>query len=65
MSENSERKVELKYCECCGGLWLRWEGNTQSYCYSCAPHVDQLAVGRKKAPCRVKFMADAGGAVCA
>jgi len=27
--------VELKYCERCGGLWLRPLNNDESYCESC------------------------------
>jgi LSD1 subclass zinc finger protein len=27
--------VELKYCERCGGLWLRPEGAEEVYCASC------------------------------
>lgn len=27
--------VELKYCERCGGLWLRLQGESEIYCMSC------------------------------
>ena len=30
-----EIQVELKYCERCGGLWLRPEGTDEVYCASC------------------------------
>ena len=30
-----EAKVELKYCERCGGLWLRPGGADGVYCASC------------------------------
>ena len=33
--EGSEIQVELKYCERCGGLWLRPEGTNGVYCASC------------------------------
>jgi len=33
--EGSEIQVELKYCERCGGLWLRPQGTTGVYCASC------------------------------
>jgi uncharacterized Zn finger protein (UPF0148 family) len=33
--EGSEIQVELKYCERCGGLWLRQEGTNGVYCASC------------------------------
>ena len=32
-------RMELKYCECCGSLWLRQCGSTQIYCASCSPNV--------------------------
>ena len=28
--------MELKYCERCGGLWLRTKGAAQPYCAPCA-----------------------------
>jgi len=33
--EGSEIPVELKYCERCGGLWLRPQGTNGVYCRSC------------------------------
>jgi uncharacterized Zn finger protein (UPF0148 family) len=33
--EGSAIQVELKYCERCGGLWLRQEGTNGVYCASC------------------------------
>jgi hypothetical protein len=27
--------VELKYCECCGALWLRRQGASESTCVVC------------------------------
>jgi hypothetical protein len=32
---NSDQLVELKYCERCGGLWLRAKGNAGIYCRLC------------------------------
>lgn len=32
--------VELKYCERCGGLWLREAGSAQVYCARCLPLLD-------------------------
>lgn len=29
-------QLELKYCERCGGLWLRLRGSDLVYCGSCA-----------------------------
>jgi hypothetical protein len=28
-------KLELKYCECCGALWLRKQGSTDPTCGAC------------------------------
>ncbi|MGD0416355.1 MAG: hypothetical protein ABSA80_13435 [Terriglobales bacterium] len=33
--EGQEIQVELKYCERCGGLWLRLQGAAGVYCASC------------------------------
>jgi hypothetical protein len=33
--EGQEIQVELKYCERCGGLWLRLRGADGVYCASC------------------------------
>jgi hypothetical protein len=33
--EGQEIQVELKYCERCGGLWLRPQGTEGVYCSSC------------------------------
>jgi len=38
----AELQFELKYCERCGGLWLRPAGGPQVYCLGCAREVDQL-----------------------
>lgn len=35
-------RVELKYCEFCGGLWLRPEGSVSPYCGSCRPKIQEL-----------------------
>lgn len=32
----SELSLELKYCERCGGLWLRPVGSGQTFCVRCA-----------------------------
>jgi Zn-finger nucleic acid-binding protein len=41
---NVEEKMslELKYCERCGGLWLRPAGGGQIYCASCAKHIAEM-----------------------
>ena len=35
-------EVELKYCECCGGLWLRPQGGDEVYCRGCRSRMEQL-----------------------
>ena len=42
--ENSanESSLELKYCERCGGLWLRPVGGGQVYCVECARAMGEL-----------------------
>ena len=47
--ENSanESSLELKYCERCGGLWLRPAGGGQVYCVACAQAMGELP----PAPC--------------
>ena len=37
-----EVSVELKYCEHCGGLWVRERGTGGVYCESCRPKVADL-----------------------
>lgn len=41
---NVEEKMslELKYCERCGGLWLRPAGGGQIYCVSCARQIAEM-----------------------
>jgi len=47
-NENLESvRVELKYCEHCGGLWVR-EGGAGVYCDRCKPKVADLPVPKKK-----------------
>ena len=38
----NESKFELKYCERCGGLWLRPVGGGQIYCVTCAAQMADL-----------------------
>lgn len=37
--ETGEVPVELKYCERCGGLWLRPQGADVVYCRGCQEHM--------------------------
>lgn len=32
-------RLELKYCEHCGGIWLRKNGERHLYCQRCRPIV--------------------------
>ena len=36
--ESQESRLELKYCERCGGLWLRREGANGVHCSACSAH---------------------------
>ena len=45
--------VELKYCEHCGGLWVRERGCGEVYCETCRPKVADLPMAKKKKPGRV------------
>jgi hypothetical protein len=38
----AELRFELKYCERCGGLWLRPVGGEQIYCAACWREMVQL-----------------------
>ena len=40
-------QLELKYCERCGGLWLRVRGTQDAYCASCAGAMSEVAIGRR------------------
>ena len=37
MIMQEENSVELKYCERCGGLWLRRPGHDEVHCGRCRP----------------------------
>lgn len=49
----NELCLELKYCERCGGLWLRPVDGGQVYCLVCGPQMAELPPP-KKAPGRVR-----------
>ena len=64
----TEVKIELKYCERCGGLWLRRRDTTEVYCVTCAPEMRQVARSRRKAAGSGHWdraVQDLGGAACA
>lgn len=39
-------RIELKYCEACGGLWLRREGAGEVYCERCRERMGEIAFAR-------------------
>ena len=41
-------RLELKYCERCGGLWMRTWGTDDVYCPSCAPEMSDLPAVRRR-----------------
>ena len=41
-------RVELKYCERCGGLWVRECGEGLVYCAKCEAEVADLPIPKKK-----------------
>jgi hypothetical protein len=44
-------RLELKYCERCGGLWMRTWGTDDVYCPACALQMSDLpAVRRQRRP---------------
>lgn len=34
--------LELKYCEQCGGLWLRRRGSSECYCAGCVRFLEEM-----------------------
>jgi hypothetical protein len=44
----NEMRVELKYCERCGVLWLRDPSTGHVYCDHCRPRMDELPAQRKR-----------------
>jgi hypothetical protein len=46
-------RMELKYCEHCGGLWVR-EGGAGVYCEKCQPKVADLPKPKKR-PGKIKL----------
>jgi Zn-finger nucleic acid-binding protein len=40
-------QLELKYCERCGGLWLRRKDSDKVYCASCATEVPEFPIRRR------------------
>lgn len=64
MEEQGDIRMELKYCERCGGLFLRQAESARVYCVTCAPAMQEMAIG-KKPPARVRVAKELEGATCA
>jgi len=43
-------ELELKYCERCGGLWLRARGTPQVYCNACVTAMEGPGAARRAKP---------------
>jgi hypothetical protein len=41
-------RMELKYCERCGGLWMRTWGTEDVYCPTCAVQMSDLPEARRR-----------------
>jgi len=48
--ETGEVPMELKYCERCGGLWLRRQGEDVVYCRGCLEHLTAYGRGERPTP---------------
>src|ERR1700731_1851944 len=47
-SSLNELQFDLKYCERCGGLWLRPVGGGQIYCVACGSAMGELPPASRK-----------------
>lgn len=68
MKNKDEIKIELKYCERCGGLFLRHVGDTEVYCAPCAPEMRMTALPKRKAAASQRWnqaMKELRGVACA
>jgi hypothetical protein len=52
--ESMSIRVELKYCEQFGGLWVRERGAGVVYCEKCQGQLEEMPM-RKKKPGRVRL----------
>jgi len=44
---NDSMRMELKYCERCGGLWVRECGGGVVYCEKCQRNLAELPIPKK------------------
>jgi len=52
--EGQGKHVELKYCERCGGLWLRPQGTDGVYCASCRVRLAAMPDPGEPSPCKAR-----------
>jgi Zn-finger nucleic acid-binding protein len=52
--EGQGKPVELKYCERCGGLWLRSQGTDGVYCASCRVRLAEMPDPGEPSPCKAR-----------
>ncbi len=45
---SGETYLELKYCERCGGLWLRERGSGQMYCVACGQALAEMPASTRR-----------------
>lgn len=50
MQSSGFPKLELKYCERCGGLWTRPQGGEEVYCGKCAKAMEELPPVKRRSP---------------
>jgi uncharacterized Zn finger protein (UPF0148 family) len=50
--EGHSIQVDLKYCERCGGLWLRPQGNDGVYCASCRVRLEAMPKRDESPSCK-------------
>jgi Zn-finger nucleic acid-binding protein len=50
MTDDQHIQVELKYCERCGGLWLRPQRKDGVHCASCLIHITAMPDPGQTAP---------------
>jgi hypothetical protein len=47
-NNSGEVRMELKYCEHCGGLWVRERGTGVVYCDKCQGQLEEMPVRKRK-----------------